>query len=77
MMLTQFARIFDVNGKNNGIMSEVYSEPCRASMMELCAKVINGFQTLTILAKDSIIDDWQGANYSTKCEKCQQWKYDV
>ena len=37
-------------------MSEVYSEPNQTSEMELSAKIVNGFQPLTIFAESSILD---------------------
>ena len=36
--------------------SQVYSEPCRVSKMELFAEEVNGFQPLTSSAKSSILD---------------------
>ena len=40
---------------------EVYSEPCQPSKMECLAKIVNSFQSLTIFAKISILDVWQGS----------------
>ena len=37
-------------------ISEEYSESCQTSKMELFAKILNGFQLLTIFAKSSILD---------------------
>ena len=39
-------------------MSEGYSEPFQTSKMERSAKIIKGFQPLTMLAKTSILDVW-------------------
>ena len=41
--------------------SEVYSEPCETSKMELFAKIVKGFHSLTILTKRSILDTWQSS----------------
>ena len=35
---------------------EAYSEPCQTSKIELFAKIVNGFQPLTIFAKSSVLD---------------------
>ena len=35
---------------------EPHSEPCQTLKMELFAKIVNGFQTLTVFAKSSILD---------------------
>ena len=35
---------------------EPHSEPCQTFKMELFAKIVNGFQTLTVFAKSSILD---------------------
>ena len=40
--------------------SEAYLEPCQTSKTDIFAKIINGFQSLTIFAKSSITDIWQG-----------------
>ena len=44
--------------------SEAYSEPYQLSKMERFAKIINGFQPLTIFAKQSILDVWQDSEYA-------------
>ena len=36
--------------------TETYLEPCQISKMECFAKIINGFQPLTIFARRSILD---------------------
>ena len=38
------------------IMTKAHSKPCQTSKMELSAKIVNGFQSLTIFAKSSILD---------------------
>ena len=40
--------------------TEVYSELCQTYKMELFAKIVNGFQLLTIFAKNAILDVLQG-----------------
>ena len=47
--------------------SEAYSEPSQTSKMEFFAKIVNGFQLLTISAKRSIVDVWQ----------CLEYTYDI
>ena len=44
-------------------ISEAYSEPCAPSKTDRFAKVVNGFQLLTIFAKYSILDVWQSPEY--------------
>ena len=41
-----------------------YSEPYQQYKMERFAKIINGFQLLTIFAKQSLLDVWQGSEYA-------------
>ena len=41
--------------------SGAYSEPYQTSKMELFAKIVNDFQPLTIFAKSSVVDVWQGS----------------
>ena len=36
--------------------SELFSDPCQISKMELFVNIINGFQPLTIYSKSSILD---------------------
>ena len=47
-------------------MAEANSETCQTSKMERFAKIVNDFQLLTILAKCSLIDVWQGSEYASK-----------
>ena len=44
---------------------EKYSELCQISKMESFAKIVNGFQSLTIFAKRYILDVWQGSEYAS------------
>ena len=46
------------------LISEAYSEPCQTSMMKLFAKIVNGLKPVTIFGKNSILDIWQGSEYS-------------
>ena len=43
--------------------SEVYSETCQTSKIERFAKIVHGFDPLTIFKKFSILDVWQGSEY--------------
>ena len=44
---------------------EAYSKVSQTSKMKLCAKIINGFQPLTIFIKGSIIDAWLISKYAS------------
>ena len=56
--------------------TETYLEPCQISKMECFAKIINGFQPLTIFARRSILDVRQGSMYfSVKHLVMQQLDY--
>ena len=44
---------------------EKYSELCQIFKMESFAKIVNGFQSLTIFAKRYILDVWQGSEYAS------------
>ena len=60
---------------------EAYSEPCRKSKLKLFTEIVNGLQPLTIVAKSSVLDIWQGSecafsilNWSIKMRSfCCQW----
>ena len=43
---------------------EVYSEPCQTSKIEHFVKIVNDFQPLSIFAKRSILDIWEGCEYA-------------
>ena len=45
--------------------SEAWSEPSRTSKMELFAKIVNGFQLLTIFAKNSISEVCVDSEYAS------------
>ena len=45
------------------LISEAYSEPYQISKMEFFAKIFNGLKLLTVFAKISILDIWQGFEY--------------
>ena len=49
--------------------AEAYSEPNRTSKMGHFAKIVNGFQSLTIFAKSSILDDRLVLNTPLKCAR--------
>ena len=42
---------------------QTYSEPCQTFRMVLLAKIVNAWKSLTIFAKGSILDVWQGFEY--------------
>ena len=48
---------------------EAYSEPCQISKMECFSKIVKGCLSLTIFAKCSILDVWQGSEYATDTGK--------
>ena len=45
-------------------MAGSYSEPSRTSKMELFAEIVNGWNVLTIFAKNFILDVWMGSEYA-------------
>ena len=49
--------------ENNRKSSHAYSETCQTLKMKFFTKIVNGFQTLTIFAKSSIVNIWQGSEY--------------
>ena len=46
-------------------MAETYLEPYQTSKMELFVKIVSGFWLLTIFAKRSILNIWQGSEYAS------------
>ena len=44
----------------------MYSKPCQtlSTLTEIFAKIVNDFQPLTIFAKSSISDVWQGIEFA-------------
>ena len=40
-----------------------YSEPSQTSKMELFAKIVGGFQPLSIFSRSFILDAWQGSTF--------------
>ena len=42
-----------------------YPELRQTSQMELLAKVVNGFQPLTVFARNSVLDVWEGSEYAS------------
>ena len=47
----------------------MYSESCQISKMEPYAKIVNGFQLLTIFAESSILDNELGSEYACRSER--------
>ena len=47
--------------KQNAYYSEAYSEHCQTFKMERFEKIVEGFELLTVFAKRSILDVWQGS----------------
>ena len=47
--------------EQNAYYSETYSDQCQISNMESFAKLVDVFEQLTIFAKLSILDVWQGS----------------
>ena len=45
--------------------SEWHLEPCQTSKTEHFATRVNGWKLLTIFAKSSILDVWQGSEYAS------------
>ena len=45
-------------------IAETYSESCQVSARVIFAKIVNGFQLLTIFVKSSIVAVWQGSDMS-------------
>ena len=46
------------------LILEVSSEPCQTSKMEFFVKIVNGLKPVVIFARKSILDIWQGSEYS-------------
>ena len=42
-----------------GLKVETHSEPCQSLKISLFAKMVNGFQLLSVFAKCSVLDVWQ------------------
>ena len=40
--------------------------PMKYLRRSLSAEIVNGFQTLTIFAKGSVLDVWQGSAYASR-----------
>ena len=49
------------------LLPEACSKPCYTFKMELFTKIISGFQQWTIFSKRSILDIWQGSEYTSAC----------
>ena len=48
----------------------MYLEPCQTSKIECLTKKVNRFKPLTIFAKQSILDVWQGSGYALDLLNC-------
>ena len=44
---------------------DAYSQPCQTSKMELFAEIVQDWKSLTIFARSSIFEVWQGSEYSS------------
>ena len=49
------------------MMPEVYSETYQRSKMESFVKIVNDKKLLTIFAKWSMLDVWQGSECTSRC----------
>ena len=47
------------------IFSELYLEPCQTSKKVIFAIIADGFHSLPMCAKSSILDVWPGSGYDT------------
>ena len=56
----------DILVKFLNLITQVYSEPYQRSNMELLVKIANSFLPLTIFARSSILDVWQGSEYASR-----------
>ena len=45
--------------------TEAFTEPRRTSKMKRFAKIVNNWKPLTFFAKRSILDVWQGSEYTS------------
>ena len=61
-MLTSHYFEFSVSSLH---LAEAYSEPSQTSKMELCVKLVNSLQPLTLFLKNSILDVWLGCEYAS------------
>ena len=61
--------ILSQRGNKSRVLSvenaKAYLEPCQISKTMLFAKTVGGFQSLTIFAKSSIFNVWQGSEYAS------------
>ena len=53
---------------------EKYSELWQITKVERFAKIVNGFQSLSISAKHSMLDIWQGFKYASVYKSFQLFK---
>ena len=50
-------------------ISKAYSEPCQVCEREIFAKIVCGFELLTIFAESFILDVWQDSEYASAFDK--------
>ena len=69
--------LIDVNFEHIGFFwsSGAYSEHSRISKMRLFEKIVNGFQPLTIFAKNSTLDVWLASECAFELWKSQYAKF--
>ena len=61
---------------NQLVITKVHLGPCQTSKMERFAKLVSSFQPLSIFAKRSILDIWQGSGYaSSLLQTMLTWKF--
>ena len=51
-------------------LPEVYLQLCQTSMIEPFAKIVHGFQPLTVFVKSSIFDVWRDFEYAFGYHRC-------
>ena len=76
---TFFTKHLQLNASANSSISypEAYSGLSQTSKIEFLAKIGYGWKPLTIFAKKSILDSWQGSGYTSDMDlvKCiQAWQ---
>ena len=54
--------------EQNAYCLEVYLEHCQTSQTKYFEKIIDSFELLTIFAKFSISDVWQGSEYASAAD---------
>ena len=57
------------------IYAETYLEPYQICKIELFAKIVNSWKPLTIFASNSILDVWQGSQYTCFIDHYKWFKH--